>query len=131
VGILTGVNRPSQFHNRIELQQIRRQLRASLTPAEARLWTHLQRSQLSGRKFRRQHGAGPYVLDFYCPRVRLAVELDGAAHDHAAAQGRDARRDAFLSQARIRVLRFENRDVMDNLEGVLAVIREALDHPAA
>ena len=90
--------------------------------AEARLWNHLKGRSLWGRKFRRQHSFGPYVLDFYCPGERLAVELDGAAHDHEAAQHRDAIRTRFLEGAGIRVVRFENRQVIENLEGVLAVI---------
>lgn len=87
------------------------------------LWKHLQRSQLNGKKFRRQHSVGPYVLDFYCPRQRLAIELDGAAHDHERAQCRDEARDRFLAEAGIRVLRFENQYIFANLEGVLIEIR--------
>jgi very-short-patch-repair endonuclease len=62
------------------------------------------------------------VLDFYCVGEQLAVELDGAAHDHDAAKLRDQSRDAFLERAGIKVLRFENREVVENLEGVLAEI---------
>jgi very-short-patch-repair endonuclease len=62
------------------------------------------------------------VLDFYCVSERLAVELDGAAHDHDAAQLRDQCRDAFLQRAGIKVLRFENREVVEKLEGVLVEI---------
>jgi very-short-patch-repair endonuclease len=112
-----------RFYNATSRKPFRRELRAQLTSAEAALWKHLQRSQLDGRKFRRQHGVGPYVLDFYCPRERLAVELDGAAHDHEAAQSRDQIRERFLTQTGIKVLRFENRDVIENLEGVLVEIR--------
>jgi very-short-patch-repair endonuclease len=97
-------------------------LRAALTPAEIRLWQALKKSQLARRKFRRQHSMGAYVLDFYCPAESLAVELDGSAHDTAAANERDERRDAFLASLGIEVLRFENRSVLENLEGVLAEI---------
>jgi very-short-patch-repair endonuclease len=93
-----------------------------MTPAQIRLWQALKRSQLAGRKFRRQHSMGSYVLDFFCPAERLALELDGSAHDSAAANDHDERREAFLSSLGIEVVRFENRDVMDNLEGVLAQI---------
>jgi very-short-patch-repair endonuclease len=116
-----------KLHNRPALLERRRTLRRSLTPAEAILWTHLQRSQLDGVKFRREHSVGRYVLDFYCPAHRLAIELDGAAHDHEAAQARDADRERFLVAHGIRVLRFENRDVVKNLDGVLADIRRALE----
>jgi very-short-patch-repair endonuclease len=90
------------------------------------LWLQLRHSQLDGWKFRRQHSVGSYVLDFYCPGARLAVELDGAAHDHEAAQVRDKRRTEFLNDAGVRVIRFENHDVVANLEGVLAEIRRVL-----
>src|SRR6266516_3982858 len=109
-------------HNTARLKPRRLELRGRLTIAEARLWNHLKGRSLWGRKFRRQHSVGPYVLDFYCPGERLAVELDGAGHDHEAAQNRDAIRTRFLQSARIRVVRFENREVIENLEGVLAVI---------
>ena len=79
--------------------------RGRLTIAEARLWNHLKDRSLWGRKFRRQHSVGPYVLDYYCPGERLAVELDGAAHDHEAAQDRDAVRTRFLQGAGIRLVR--------------------------
>ena len=101
-----------------------RQMRLTLTPAEARLWKYLQNHQLAGRKFRRQHSVGPYVLDFYCPREHLAVELDGAAHDHELAAQRDEIRTRYLESHGIKVVRFENRDVMNNLEGVLQMIKD-------
>ena len=122
------VSRPmNQFNNLRTFKARRRELRRNLTPAEARLWSHLQGKQLHGRKFRRQHSIGPYVLDFYCPARRLAVELDGAAHDHEDAQQHDARRTAFLASLGITLLRFENREVFENAEGVLLEISRYLD----
>jgi len=109
-------------HNIPRLKPRRRELRRHLTIAEARLWNHLKGRALGGKKFRRQHSVGPYILDFYCPGEKLAVELDGAAHDYEAAQYRDALRTLFLHGAGIQVVRFENREVIENLEGVLAVI---------
>ena len=106
------------------LLQRRRALRCALTPAEAALWRMLQRSQLAGRKFRRQHSVGPYVVDFYCPVERLAVELDGSAHDGEQSAARDAAREKFLSSAGLTVLRLENRHVFENPEGVLDWIRQ-------
>jgi very-short-patch-repair endonuclease len=125
-------------HNQSSLKHGRRTLRRSLTLAEARLWKYLQRSQLEGRKFRRQHSVGLFVLDFYSPVEKVAIELDGAAHDHDAAQLADTARDLYLASLGIMVLRFENREVMENLEGVLLRIEEQfhmgwpskLNHPA-
>ena len=113
-----------KLSNDPSLKPLRRQLRTTLTPAEARLWKQLQNRQLAGRKFRRQHSVGRYVLDFYCPREYLAVELDGAAHDHELAAERDEARTRYLESLGITVLRFENRDVVENLEGVLRMIQD-------
>lgn len=105
------------------LRTFRKALRNNLTPAEAKLWTHLKSAQLNGRKFRRQHSVGLYILDFYCPTEKLAVELDGEAHNHAEAQKHDRERGLFLQRVGIKVLRFENKAVFQQTEGVLAEIR--------
>ncbi|MCB1780919.1 MAG: endonuclease domain-containing protein [Candidatus Competibacteraceae bacterium] len=106
------------------LRTFRKELRNRLTPAEAKLWTYLKQSKLDGRKFRRQHSVGYYILDFYCPAERLAVELDGAAHDSESAQEYDQERDLFLSYYRIKVLRFENKWVFQQTEAVLMEIKK-------
>ena len=111
------------INNLLRLKPLRRKLRANLTPAEAALWKHLQKSQLDGRKFRRQHSVSSYILDFYCPTEKLAVELDGAAHDYEQAYLKDAVRDKYLKSLGITVIRFENCDVLKNLEGVLLEIK--------
>ncbi len=109
-------------HNVKYLKENRRALRRNLTPAEAALWKHLKASQLHGRKFRRQHSIGNYILDFYCPSEKLAIELDGQVHYHSAAEQADLERDAVLEAFGIIVLRFENKDVFENLEGILQEI---------
>ncbi|MBK7001004.1 MAG: endonuclease domain-containing protein [Rhodoferax sp.] len=119
------------LNNRSALRTYRKELRNNLTPAEAKLWTQLKGSQLDGRKFRRQHSVGRYILDFYCPAERLAIELDGGVHDTADAQAYDRERDMFLQALGIKVLRFENRLVFQQLEGVLAEVKSQFgDHPA-
>ncbi len=116
------------MNNRPALRTFRNALRNHLTPAEAGLWTHLKKSQLAGRKFRRQHSVSNYILDFYCPAERLAIELDGAAHDTTSAQEYDHERDLFLKWFRIKVLRFENRWVFEEMEAVLGEIQKHFDH---
>jgi len=113
-----------RFYNHPSLGARRRTLRASMTPAEAALWRVLQRSQLQGRKFRRQHSIGPYVVDFYCPKERLVVELEGSAHDSERTAIRDEARERFLSAEGLTVLRLENRHVFENPEGVLELIKQ-------
>lgn len=112
----------ARLNNLPALRTFRKALRNRLTPAEARLWAYLQRAQLEGRKFRRQHSVGGYILDFYCPSERLAVELDGAAHDSDMAQQYDRERDRFLRHCGILVLRFENKWVFQQPDAVLAEI---------
>ncbi len=111
------------LNNIPELRTFRKALRNHLTPAEAKLWIHLKQSQLDGRKFRRQHSIGNYILDFYCPAERLAVELDGAVHDSVSAQEYDHERDQFLACFGIKVLRFENKWVFQQTEAVLTHIK--------
>ena len=112
-----------QINNLHILKEKRKELRNSLTPAEATLWLSLQRSQLEGRKFRRQHSVGYYILDFYCPSERLAVELDGAHHYTEEGFLYDNERTAYLNSVGIHVVRFENVEVFRNLEGVLESIK--------
>ena len=115
-----------RLHNIKTQKSHRRELRANLTPAVAFLWANLKRSQLDGKKFRRQHGIGPYIADFYCPECRVIVELDGAVHEGPLAAEKDAARKKFLESFGIRVLRFENKAVFESLEFVLEAIRTAL-----
>ena len=102
---------------------MRKELRNNLTPAEAALWKALQRGQLEGRKFRRQHSFGKFILDFYCPSEKLVIELDGRHHFSDVGFEADSERSTFLHSHGIRVLRFENKDVFENLDGVLEEIR--------
>ena len=111
-------------HNSKTLEPNRKELRNALTPTEAFLWTQLKKEQLSGIKFRRQYSVGPYILDFFCPEARLAVELDGAPHFNVIANEPDAKRDRYLEEQGIVVLRFENRQVFEDLDWVLGVIRK-------
>jgi len=95
-------------------------LRRALTPPEARLWAALQGRKLQGLRFRRQHPLGPYILDFYCPEARLAVEVDGRVHDTADQAAHDARRTACLLAGGVEVVRYPALSIRDNLDGVLA-----------
>ncbi len=89
------------------------------TPAEAKLWQAVRQKQLQGRKWRRQAMIGPYIADFYCPELRLIIEVDGATH---AEPGDDTIRSAWLQLQGLTILRFWNNEVMGNLPGVLEKI---------
>jgi very-short-patch-repair endonuclease len=110
------------LHNQKYLKAFRKELRSNLTPAEAELWSHLKSSKLNGRKFRRQHSIGNFILDFYCPSEKLALELDGQVHYHEVAEQIDAERDQTLKNLGVKVIRFENKEVFQNLEGILQEI---------
>jgi very-short-patch-repair endonuclease len=104
----------------------RRRLRRDSTDAEAALWSHLRAHRFADFKFRRQHSCGPFIVDFFCARRRLAVELDGGQHYEPAAQAYDARRTRYLATRGIRVLRFGSDLVFRETEAVLAAIARAL-----
>jgi very-short-patch-repair endonuclease len=104
----------------------RRALRHNGTDAEAVLWFQLRAKRLSGFKFRRQHPCGPYILDFYCPRKHLAVELDGGQHFEPVAQAYDERRTAYLRRRGVNLLRFTNDVVFTELDAVLDEIARVL-----
>jgi very-short-patch-repair endonuclease len=101
-------------------------LRRDMTDAERRLWSALRDRRIAGHKFRRQHPVGPYILDFACVEMRLAIEADGGQH---ADSERDARRTAWLEGEGWRVLRYWNNDILGNIEGVATRILEALSTP--
>ena len=101
-----------------------RALRSVLSPAERKLWASLSRRQLDGFHFTKQFQIGPYFADFACRRARLVVELDGYSHNARLEQ--DAAKDRLLQDEGYTVLRFRNEDVMENLEGVLLTVRDAL-----
>jgi very-short-patch-repair endonuclease len=106
-----------------------RQLRRDMTPTELVLWRQLRLGQL-GAHFRRQHAVGPYVVDFFCAKARLVIELDGDSHGDPRQVQRDAYRTRWLQEQKAyRVLRFGNDEVLKNIEGVLIRIAEALEGP--
>lgn len=100
-----------------------RRLRRQMSPPEVRLWQHL-RTRPGGFKFRRQHRAEPYTIDFYCREAAVAIEVDGDAHELGGNPARDRRRDAWLAECGILTLRFLAADVMRALEAVAAQIED-------
>ncbi len=120
---LTSNNSKQNVNNLPKLKSFRKELRNNLTSAEAKLWKVLRNKNFEGRKFRRQHSVGNYILDFYCPSEKLAIELDGEVHFGDKARVYDRERRLFLEYFGIKVLRFENRIVFEELHWILDVIR--------
>ena len=102
-----------------ELLVFARQLRQRQTDAEQLLWQLLRNRRFLGYKFRRQHPACGYVLDFYCHDAKLAIELDGGGHNADKQRLYDEERTKILNGAGIRIVRFWNHDVMNAMENVL------------
>ena len=109
-----------------------RQLRQQMTRTEVILWKHLQRKQLYDYDFDRQRPIDEYIVDFFCKELMLAIEIDGVTHDNAPAQERDRARQQRLEALGVRVLRFRDEEVVQNLEGVLGAIQQWVEeetHP--
>lgn len=109
-----------------KLKEHSRTLRTNMTDAENALWNRLRRKQVQGVQFYRQKPLLAFIVDFYCPAAKLVIELDGSQHLEAGHQTKDQDRDAALSALGLRILRFDNRQVLLEMEAVLAVIDEAV-----
>jgi len=104
-----------------------RQLRAVMTDAEQKLWSHLRRRQLLNVQFYRQKPIGDYIVDFYGPAAALVVEVDGGQHFEAAARQRDETRTAYLEAQGLRVLRFSNLEVLQQTKAVVEAVYAAVE----
>jgi very-short-patch-repair endonuclease len=103
-----------------------RSFRKNPTIAKQRLWNALRNRKLGGFKFRRQHPIGSLVLDFFCREKALAIEVDGGVHNLLEAAEHEFEREKYLRLLGVKFLRFTNRQVMDELPGVLGQILKAV-----
>ena len=101
-----------------------RELRKNQTEAEELLWSRIRRKQILGVQFKRQRPIGRYIVDFYGVEAKLVIELDGSQHFEADAVAYDFERTKFLETQGLKVIRFDNLQVFNELESVLAVIYE-------
>jgi len=115
-----------KLNNLPYLKSRRKDLRNHSTSAEATLWNLLKGSQLEGYKFRRQHSIGNYIVDFYCPNKKLAVELDGQVHKETEQAEKDIERTVFLNEKGITIIRIENKNIFTNTSAVLDYILQHL-----
>lgn len=102
-------------------------LRRNATKCERILWRHLRNRNFAGYKFRRQHSINPYFMDFYCPSLKLAIELDGSGHAYSRRRKQDKAREEFLLRQGITVIRFWNHQVRTDLDSVLRAIWFAIE----
>lgn len=114
-----------RIHNLHNLSDRRKDLRKNPTKTEEKLWWYLKDKRL-GQKFRRQHSAGGYILDFFCKEKRLIVEVDGEIHKTKEHEEYDRVRDEFFKGLEYKILRFSNNEVENNTSKVLDEIRANL-----
>jgi very-short-patch-repair endonuclease len=117
------------FRNDPNLKQRRRELRQNQTEAEKTLWVHIRYRQFCGLRFFRQYSVGPYILDFFCPQLNLAIELDGGQHSEDDSREYDSFRSEYLKNCGIEVIRFWNHEVLLDIESVLAKLAEKVTPP--
>ena len=109
----------TKIFNKVTVKQQRRRLRSEAPKAERLLWARLRSRQVEGVRFRRQFSIGTYVVNFYAPSIKLAIEVDGDTHFGFGAEARDVVRQSYIESFEIQFLRCTNDDVFDNLPGVL------------
>ena len=97
---------------------LRRRLRQDTTPAEQMFWARVANKQFLGLKFRKQHGIGGYIVDFYCPALKLVIEIDGDSHFMNENLQIDAERTKYLESLGYKIIRYNNHDVLTNIDGV-------------
>ena len=123
-----GVNgRETTMRLTLTQRERSRQLRATMTDAERKLWHGLRLRQLDGLRFRRQFAIGRYIVDFACLEARIVVELDGG--QHVGQHNHDRSRDAWLRERGFRVVRVWNNEAMSNVDGVADAILTIAKHP--
>jgi very-short-patch-repair endonuclease len=109
-----------------QLKRFTRDLRNNMTDAEQHVWSKIRRKQLKGHQFYRQKNIGNYIVDFYCPAAKLIIEIDGGQHYSEEGIQADRVRDAYLAKLEFTVFRFSDREVFENIDGILEKIYEHL-----
>ena len=127
---MTKTNKTRQYQENLnygaseEVVARARDLRKRMTEAEELLWSNLRDKKLDGLKFRRQHPIWRFIADFYCHKAKLVIELDGGIHQEIETKERDINRTAEIERFEIKVIRFTNEEVLENIEEVLFKIKE-------
>ncbi len=109
-----------------KLKERTRRRRTQMTDSERAMWGRLRRKQVQAVQFYRQKPIGNYIVDFYAPKAKIVVEVDGSQHMESEQAARDLQRDAFLASQGLRVLRFDDRQVPKEIEGVMEAIAGAI-----
>ena len=110
-----------------KLKPVSRDLRNNMTATEVLFWSRIRRKQILGFQFNRQRPIGRYVVDFYCPKAKLVIEIDGSQHFEEANEKEDKERDVYLESLGLKVLRFNNADICRNMDGAIQALFFVLD----
>ncbi|MFH1386155.1 MAG: endonuclease domain-containing protein [bacterium] len=118
----------TKIYNRSRDREKRQILRKNMTEAEKILWEQIRKRKVNGHKFRRQYSIKGFVIDFYSPEVRLGIEIDGGYHLSRNQRNYDKARQKLIECLEINFIRFTNEEVFNNLEQVIASIRDKIDN---
>jgi very-short-patch-repair endonuclease len=121
-----SVEYPMYFGAKASIFKLARELRKDETEAENKLWTKLRKNQILGLQFRRQHPINIFVADFYCPRIKLVIEVDGSIHEIFEYAEHDIGRSEILNDFGITVIRFTNEQILNNLDGTIKEIESCV-----
>ena len=117
----------TKHYNRPSEKDKRRKLRQNQTKAEGLVWRFLRKRQMSGYKFRRQFSVDHFILDFYCPELKLAVEIDGISHNEPNQQKKDISRQKYLESFNIKFVRIKDEELLTNPEKAFGKIEQAIE----
>ena len=117
----------TRIYNRKIQMNRRKELRKSTTIAEQKLWNSLRKRNVNNIKFHRQYGIGAYIADFYAPSLRLCIEVDGKQHSTKTGKEYDAERDNYMESLNIKILRFKNELVIEDIENVVNEVKRIIE----
>ncbi len=122
-----SIDRGFYYGSRREILNRARSLRNAMTPIENILWNHIRKKRLSGIIFRRQHPIGQFIVDFYCHEAKLVIEIDGSIHDSDENKEHDENRTYELEKSGLKVIRFKNEEITDNIDEVLKILQNEIE----
>ncbi|HNX66142.1 MAG TPA: endonuclease domain-containing protein [Bacteroidales bacterium] len=117
---------PMYFGTSVEIMKRAIRLRKDQTEAEKIIWQSLRRRQIEGLRFRRQHPINNFVADFYCHEAKLVIEIDGGVHDDPEQKEKDLARQQIINDFGIKVLRFKNEEIFNDIESVIIKIKSSI-----
>ena len=125
----SGRKEMTKHYNRSSEKEKRRELRRNQTYTEQIVWTHLRNRRMPGYKFRRQYSVDCFIIDFYCPELKPAVEIDGSVHDNQEQQKYDRERQSYIERFGIEFIRIRNEEISGNANKAFGRLEEKIKEP--